>query len=84
MDNNNSSAVYNHSYSTGHPFSLENFDIISRANNNMDLFIHESLPILRDRPILNSQMSSFPLTLLEWLFTYTLIGCLSPFSLIAY
>ena len=33
-NNNNSPAVYNHFSSTGHPLSLDNFDIISRANNN--------------------------------------------------
>ena len=59
--NNNSSVVYNHFSSTGHPFSLDNFDIISRAYNNMDLLKHKSLLVLRDHPILNSQMSSFPL-----------------------
>ena len=61
--NNNSSAVYNHSSSTGHPVSSEDFEIISSTRNSMDLLIHESLLILRDRPNLNSQTSSIQLTL---------------------
>ena len=61
--NNNSSAVYNHSSSTGHPVSSEDFKIISSTRNSMDLLIHESLLILRDRPNLNSQTSSIQLTL---------------------
>ena len=61
--NNNSSAVYNHSCTTGHPISPEDFSIISSTSNNSDLLIHESLLILRDRPTLNSQTSSIQLTL---------------------
>ena len=61
--NNNSSAIYNHSSTTGHPVSPEDFSIISSTNNNSDLLIHESLLILRDHPSLNSQTSSIQLTL---------------------
>ena len=61
--NNNSSAIYNHSSTTGHPVSPEDFSIISSTSNNSDLLIHESLLILRDRPSLNSQTSSIQLTL---------------------
>ena len=61
--NNNSSSVYNHSSSTGHPVSSEDFKIISSTRNSMDLLIHESLLILRDRPNLISQTSSIQLTL---------------------
>ena len=61
--NNNSSAVYNHSPSTRHPVSPEDFSIISSTSNSMDLSTHESPLILRDRPNLNSQISSIQLTL---------------------
>ena len=60
---NNSSAVYNHSSSTGHPESLEDFEIIISIRNSMDLLIQGSLLILRDRPKLNTQTSSTQLTL---------------------
>ena len=68
--NNNASAVYNHFLPLVTPlppslplaFSLDDLDIISQANN-IDLLIHESLFILKNGCILNSQMSSFPLTL---------------------
>ena len=40
--------------------SLGNFCFIDRTNNELDLLIHESLLILRDRPTLNFQSSSVP------------------------
>ena len=61
--NNNSSTVYNHSSTTGHPVSPEDFSILSSTSNSTDLLIHESLFILRDCPTLNSQTSSIQLTL---------------------
>ena len=42
----------------------KDFSILDRANNEFDLLIHESLLILRYRPVLNSQQSSIPLVLL--------------------
>ena len=57
------SAVGGHISKSGHDASLENFEIISRTDNSFDLLIHESLLILRDRPSLNSQLSSIPLAL---------------------
>ena len=62
-NNNNSSAVYNHSFTTGHPVSPEDFSILSSTSNSTDLLIHESLPILRDHPTLNSQTFSIQLML---------------------
>ena len=61
--NNISSVIYNHSSSTEHSVSPEDLSIISSARNSIDLLIHESLLILRDRPTLNSQTSSIQLTL---------------------
>ena len=57
------SAVGDHISKSGHDASLENFEMISRIDNSFDLLIHESLLILRDRPSLNSQLSSIPLAL---------------------
>ena len=61
--NNNSSAVYNHSSTTGHPVSPEDFSIIISTSNNIDFLIIKSVLILRYRPTLNSQTSSIQLTL---------------------
>ena len=58
-----SSAIGDHISKSGHDASVEKFEIISRTDNSFDLLIHESLLILRDRPILNGQLSSIPLTL---------------------
>ena len=55
--------VGDHISKSGHDASLENFEIISRTDNSFDLLIHESLLILRDRPSINSQLSSIPLAL---------------------
>ena len=77
-NNNNSSAVSNHFSSTCHPLSI---DIIIQVNNNMDFLIYESLLILRDRPILNSQMSPFPLTLFRmvvYIYLFLLFNCFLP------
>ena len=38
--------------------------ILDRANNEFDSLTHESLLILRDRPVINFQQSSLPLVLL--------------------
>ena len=47
----------------GHDESFENFEVISRTDNSFDLHIHDSLLILRDRPMLKSQLSYIPLAL---------------------
>ena len=57
------SSIGDHGKQTGHVASLDNFQIISRADNSFDLLIHESLLIQRDRPNLNFQQSSFPVVL---------------------
>ena len=60
---NSSSAIEDNVSKTGHETSLENFEIISKADNSFELLVHESLLILRDRPSLNGQLSSIPLKL---------------------
>ena len=57
------SAIGDHISKSGHDASLENFEIISRTENSFELLIHESLLVLRDRPMLNSQLSPIPLVL---------------------
>ena len=70
------SAFRDHIKDTGHSASLDNFCIIDRTNNELELLIHESIPILRDRPTLNFQSSSIPLCLfssLRLLVTYSFL-----------
>ena len=57
------SAVLQHIRQTGHTSTVDNFSIISSANNNFELLLKESLLIHRDRPSLNNQVSSVPLSL---------------------
>ena len=57
------SAIWDQINQSGHAASLEDFLVVDRANNDFGLLIHESLPILRDRPSLDSQQSSIPLVL---------------------
>ena len=58
-----SSAIKDHVKDTGHSASLDDFCIIYKANNELELLIHESLLIPKDRPTLNFQSSSIPLCL---------------------
>ena len=61
--NSSPSATGDHISKSGYDASLENFEIISSTDRSIDLLIRESLLILRDRPSLNSQLSSIPLAL---------------------
>ena len=56
-----SSPIRDHINDMGHNASFDNFCNIDKANNELDLHIHESLLILWDRPTLNLQNSSIPL-----------------------
>ena len=47
--------------STGHSAFVEGFCLLDNASNELDLLIHESLLIHRDRPILKQRNSSMPL-----------------------
>ena len=57
------SSIRDHIVNTDHSASINDFCIINTASNELDLLIHESLLILRDRPTLNQQNSSIPLCL---------------------
>ena len=48
-----SSAIRDHIKDAGHSASLDDFCIIDKTNNKLDLLIRESLLTLRDRPALN-------------------------------
>ena len=65
FDSQSSSSISEYINSSGHVGSLDDFKIISRNSNPLDLLIYESLLILKDRPTLNSQQSSIPLVLFE-------------------
>ena len=58
-----SSPIRDHINDTGHSASIEDFCILDKVGNELDLLIHESLLMLRDRPTLNQQNSSIPLCL---------------------
>ena len=58
-----SSSIWDYIKQSGHSGTLEDFSIISKSDNSFDLLTHESLLIQRDRPTLNSQQFSIPMTL---------------------
>ena len=59
------SVVREHSEWCGGGVALPNFSILACASNSVDLKILESLYIKQDKPILNSQNSSFPLAIVS-------------------
>ena len=56
-------AVKKHLRESGHKCTLDNFSIISRARNNLDLSIKESLLIGKEQPVLNRQVKTYQLAL---------------------
>ena len=59
----NSSAIWEHIKETGQDEALDDFNVINRTCNSFDHLTHESLPIHRNDPRLNSKQSSIPLIL---------------------
>ena len=53
LSKNPISAIYDHSFKSGHSISKENFKIIDRHSNVNQLRVLESLHILREKPSLN-------------------------------
>ena len=47
----------------GHSASVEDFCILDKVGNELDVLIRESLLILRDHPMLNQENSSLPVCL---------------------
>ena len=67
-----SSSIRGHINETNHVTSSDNFCILDKASNELDLLVHEGLFVLRDRPMLNQQNSFILLVLLmllDFLFT---------------
>ena len=50
----NSSSIYDHISSIGLNGSIDDFQIISRNDNRLDLPIYEGLLVIKDRPSHNS------------------------------
>ena len=46
-----------------HSSNVDNFTIVSHANNDFELLIKESLLVRHDKPLLNKQVNSFSLSL---------------------
>ena len=46
--------------------NFNDFTILSKDSNNINLLMKESLLISRDKPILNKTVKSFPLELFDW------------------
>ena len=59
----NSSSIGDHISKSGQKASFDDFEIISKTDNQCDLLIRKSLLIKRDTPCLNSQKSSIPMVL---------------------
>ena len=57
------SAIRDHSLALDHPFTNQDFTVLSSASNRLDLLITESLLIRKMRPELNANLSSFQLSL---------------------
>ena len=57
------SSIWEHFKQTGNTGSLEDFSIINKTDNSLDLLIHESLLNQRDNSSLNAHLSSIPMVL---------------------
>ena len=57
------SAIRDHSHARDHPFTDQDFRVLSFASNRLDLVISESLLIRSMKPELNSNLSAFQLSL---------------------
>ena len=63
ISNPSFSAIHDHSLDLDHPFSIDNFNVLSRNNSPIDSKIKESLYIKTTKPILNNQTTSYSLNL---------------------
>ena len=59
------SAISDHLLTCDCNINFDDFTILSKDSNNINLLIKESLLISRDKPILNRTVKSFPLELFE-------------------
>ena len=65
LKNVKQSAVSDHLLTCDCSINFDDFTILSKDSNNMNLLIRESLLISGDKPILNRTVKSFPLELFE-------------------
>ena len=65
LKNDKQSAVSDHLLTCDCSINFDDFTILSKDSNNMNLLIRESLLISGDKPILNRTVKSFPLELFE-------------------
>ena len=59
------SAISDHVLTCDCNININNFTILSKDSNNINLLIKESLLIVRDKPILNKAVKYFPLELFQ-------------------
>ena len=59
------SAISDHLLTCDCNINFDDFTILSKDSNNINLLIKESLLISRDKPILNKTVKSFPLELFK-------------------
>ena len=58
------SAIREHSQVNNHPYTYQNFRILTTASNRLDLVISESILITKMKPELNNYQSAFKLSIL--------------------
>ena len=62
------SAIFDHILLNGHDASFEDFTILLKENNKFKLHLKESLLTKRDKPELNRNIYSYPLSIIAfWL-----------------
>ena len=59
----NHSNIRAHALSCSSPVAIDNFNILARGNNNIDVRILESIFIYEIRPDFNDSQSAFPLNI---------------------
>ena len=65
LKNVKQSAISDHLLTCDCNINFDDFTILSKDSNNINLLIKESLLISRDKPTLNKTVKSFPLELFE-------------------
>ena len=65
LKNVKQSAISDHLLACDCNINFDDFTILSKDSNNINLLIKESLLISRDKPILNKTVKSFSLELFE-------------------
>ena len=66
LKNVKQSAISDHTLTCDCNINFNDFTILSKDSNDINLFIKESLLIACDEPILNKTVKFFPLELFEW------------------